>query len=92
VPSGAPTNELLHLALRDAITRALRYNLATIETGENARIARAQRLLALSKLLPQVSAGVSEHVEQTNLATFGLKLPGVPAVIGRTRIARWMQT
>jgi len=82
VPSGAPTNELLHLALRDAITRALRYNLATIETGENARIARAQRLLALSKLLPQVSAGVSEHVEQTNLATFGLKLPGVPAVIG----------
>jgi len=82
VPSGAPTNELLHLALRDAITRALRYNLATIETGENARIARGQRLLALSKLLPQVSAGVSEHVEQTNLATFGLKLPGVPTVIG----------
>src|SRR6266478_10129724 len=64
VPSGAPTNELLHLALRDAITRALRYNLATIETGENARIARGQRLLALSKLLPQVSAGASEHVEQ----------------------------
>jgi len=82
VPSGAPTNELLHLTLRDAITRALRYNLATIETGENARIARGQRLLALSKLLPQVSAGVSEHVEQTNLATFGLKLPGVPTVIG----------
>jgi len=82
VPSGAPTNELLHLTLRDAITRALRYNLATIETGENARSARGQRLLALSKLLPQVSAGVSEHVEQTNLATFGLKLPGVPAVIG----------
>jgi outer membrane protein TolC len=82
VPSGAATNELLHLTLRDAITRALRYNLATIESGENARIARGQRLLALSKLLPQVSAGVSEHVEQINLATFGLKLPGVPAVIG----------
>src|SRR5580704_1986353 len=82
VPSGAATNELLHLTLRDAITRALRYNLATIEGGENARIARGQRLLALSKLLPQVSAGVSEHVEQTNLATFGLKLPSVPAVIG----------
>jgi len=82
VPSGPATNELLHLTLRDAITRALRYNLATIESGENARIARGQRLLALSRLLPQVSAGVSEHVEQINLATFGLKLPGVPAVIG----------
>jgi outer membrane protein TolC len=82
VPSGAATSELLHLTLRDAITRALRYNLATIESGENARIARGQRLLALSKLLPQVSAGVSEHVEQVNLATFGLKLPGVPTVIG----------
>jgi len=82
VPSGAASTELLHLALRDAIARALRYNLATIESGENARIARGQRLLALSKLLPQISAGVSEHVEQANLATFGLKLPGVPAVIG----------
>jgi len=82
VPSGTATNEVLHLTLRDAITRALRYNVASIETGENARIARGQRLLALSKLLPQVSAGVSEHVEQINLATFGLKLPGVPAVIG----------
>jgi outer membrane protein TolC len=82
VPSGPATNEVLHLTLRDAITRALRYNLATIESGENARIARGQRLLALSKLLPQVSAGVSEHVEQINLTTFGLKLPGVPPVIG----------
>jgi outer membrane protein TolC len=82
VPSGPATNELLHLTLHDAITRALRYNLGTIESGENARIARGQRLIALSKLLPQVNAGVSEHVEQINLATFGLKLPGVPAVIG----------
>jgi len=82
VPSGTATNEVLHLTLRDAITRALRYNLATIEGGESARIARGQRLMALSKLLPQVGAGVSEHVEQINLATFGLKLPGVPAVIG----------
>ena len=82
VPSGQATNEVLQLTLRDAITRALRYNLGTIESGENARIARGQRLIALSKLLPQVNAGLSEHVEQINLAEFGLKLPGVPAVIG----------
>ena len=82
VPGGQATNEILHLTLRDAITRALRYNLATIESGENARIARGQRLLALSTLLPQVSAGASEHVEQINLETFGLRLPGIPTVVG----------
>jgi outer membrane protein TolC len=82
-PSGPASNEVLRLTLRDAITRALRYNLATIESGENARIARGQRLVALSKLLPQASAGFSENVEQINLATFGLQqLPGVPNIIG----------
>ena len=83
VPSGPASTEVLHLTLRDAITRALRYNLATIESGENALIARGQRLLALSKLLPQVSAGVSENVQQLSLTTLGIKnLPGVPNVIG----------
>lgn len=82
VPSAPATSEVMHLALRDAINQAVCYNLATIESGENARIARGQRLVALSKLLPQVGAGVSEHVEQLSLTTFGLKLPGIPTVIG----------
>lgn len=82
VPSGPPSNEVLHLTLRDAITRALRYNLAAIETGESARIARGQRLLALSKLLPQVSAGASENVDQTSTTRIGLHIPHVPTVIG----------
>jgi outer membrane protein TolC len=85
VPSGPATNEVLHLTLREAITQALRYNLATIESGENARIARGQRLLALSQLLPQVSAGASENVQQVNLASLGLtalKVPGIPGVVG----------
>src|ERR1700732_304103 len=83
IPSGPASNEVLPLTLRDAITRGLRYNLATIESGENARIARGQRLLALSKLLPQVSAGLSENVEQLSLATFGLQqIPGIPNIVG----------
>jgi outer membrane protein TolC len=62
---------------------ALRYNLGAIESGQNAQIARGQRLLALSNLLPQVSAGASENVQQVNLATFGLNgLKGVPNVVG----------
>ena len=83
IPSGPRNNEVLPLTLREAITRALRYNLATIESGENARIARGQRLLALSKLLPQASAGLSENVAQLSLATFGLQqIPGIPNIVG----------
>ena len=83
VPSGPASNEVLRLAARDAISRALRYNLAITESSENARIARGQRLLALSKLLPQVSGGLSENVDQLNLSTFGLQgIPGVPKIVG----------
>ena len=85
VPSGPASDELVQLTLRDAIKMALRYNLGAIESGQNAQIARGQKLLALSNLLPQVSAGASENVQQVNLATFGLsglKLQGIPSVVG----------
>lgn len=82
VPSGPATNAVLRLTLRDAITQALRYNLGSIETGENIRIARGQRLVALSQLLPQISGAVFETVEQLDLAMFGLKIPGIPRVLG----------
>jgi len=85
VPSGPASDELVHLTLRDAIKMALRYNLGTIESGQNAQIARGQRLLALSNLLPQVSAGASENVQQVNLATFGFnkfEIAGIPNVVG----------
>lgn len=82
VPGGTATNQVLHLTLRDAVGRALRYNLGEIESGENARIARGQRLRALSALLPRVSAGGSENVEQFSAATLGIKIPQVPSVIG----------
>jgi outer membrane protein TolC len=82
VPSGPATAEVLHLKLRDAINMALRYNLGQIESGENTRIVRGQRLRALSPLLPQVSAGVAENVEQFNVATLGIRLPQIPRVIG----------
>jgi outer membrane protein TolC len=85
VPSGLASDQVLELTLRDAIKMALQYNLGAIESGQNAQIARGQRLLALSNLLPQVSAGASETVEQLNLATFGLnglKTQGIPTVVG----------
>ena len=83
VPSGLASDQVLRLTLRDAINMALRYNLGAIESGENVQITRGQRLVALSNLLPQVSAGVSENVAQTSLATLGIKhLPGISTVLG----------
>jgi len=82
VPSGEATNEVLQLSLRDAIARGLKYNLGSIESGEDTRTARGERLLALSRLLPNVNAGVGENVQQISLSTFGLKLPGFPTVVG----------
>src|ERR1700741_3437953 len=84
VPSGPASDQVLHLTLREAVNMALRYNLGAIESGQNAQIARGQRLLALSNLLPQVSAGASENVQQVNLATFGLNglKTGIPTVVG----------
>ena len=85
VPSGLASEQVLQLTLRDAVNMALRYNLGAIESGQNAQIARGQRLLALSNLLPQVSAGASENVQQVNLATFGFNkfnIAGIPNVVG----------
>src|SRR5258708_3884339 len=85
VPSGPASDQGLEFTLGDAIKMALRYNLGAMEGGENVQIARGQRLLALSNLLPQVSAGASETVQQLNLGTVGLsgsKVPGIPTVVG----------
>ncbi len=82
VPSGTASKEVLHLTLRDALTMALRYNLGQIESGENARISRGQRLRAMSTLLPQVTGEAAENVQQFSAATLGIRVPQVPSVIG----------
>jgi hypothetical protein len=81
VPSGTASSEVLQLTHRDAIIRALRYNLGQIESGENSRIARGQRLRALSTLLMQVSAGSSESVQQLRRSVYfrgGVRWPCLP--------------
>jgi outer membrane protein TolC len=82
VPSGPASHDVLHLTLRDAVNMAVRYNLGEIESGENARIARGQRLRALSVLLPQVNANASENVEQFNVAILGIRSPLIHEIIG----------
>jgi outer membrane protein TolC len=82
VPTGVATGEVMQLTLRDSINMALRYNLGAVESGESSRSARGQRLLALSHLLPQVSASAQENVSQYSMATLGLKLPSISGVVG----------
>lgn len=82
VPSGTASTEVMKLSLRDAISMALRYNLGQIQSQENVRAVRGQRLQALSLLLPQVSAGVTENVEQLTTAPLGIRNPVIPKVVG----------
>jgi len=85
-PSGEVTTQPLPLTLEDAIQRGVRYNLGSIGTGNVARQARAQRLAAIAQLLPDITGGVRESVEQIDLAAQGLRIsiPGFnfPSVIG----------
>lgn len=85
VPTSPPTPQVLQLSLSDAIDRGLRQNLALLLGEQGTRASRAQRLRALSDLLPNVSARTSETAEQINLAALGFNasaFPGLKSVVG----------
>jgi outer membrane protein TolC len=84
VPPGAIT-----LTLKDAIQKGLAANLGPISAGNASRAARAERIQALSALLPNIAASVSDTVTQVNLAAYGFqfKVPAnsdfsIPSVVG----------
>src|SRR5437879_6128421 len=78
VPTGQATGTTLDLSLKDAIERALKYNLAVIEGGQNIRAAQAVRLRSLNALLPNLSARLSGTLQQIDLRAGGLflRVPG----------------
>jgi outer membrane protein TolC len=83
VPQGVATREELPLSLQESITRGLRYNLGAVLSGQEARAVRSARLLALSSLLPNLSAQVSQVSQQINLAALGFTdFPGIRQIIG----------
>ena len=83
VSEGTASSGTVSLSISDAIDRALKYNLGSILAEQDVRVARAARVRALSELLPKINAGVTETVQQLNLAAFGFtSFPGVPQVIG----------
>lgn len=77
------------LTIADAVKRGLATNLGPISADDTARAARAQRLRALSELLPNIAANASDTVTQVNLAAYGFqfKVPAnlnfsIPTVVG----------
>jgi outer membrane protein TolC len=91
VPTGEPTGTTLELSLKDTFDRALKHNLGLLESAQDARAARAERLRGLNALLPNLSGQVSASREQINLAAFGFNFtfPGVniPSIVGPFSVA-----
>lgn len=81
-PATAVSAQPLALSLDQAIQRGLQYNLAALEAATSGRQARAQRIEALSALLPQVQASAGELRQKINLAAFGFSFPGAPQLVG----------
>jgi outer membrane protein TolC len=83
IPTGKPTADVIPLTLAQAIDRGLKYNLAGVLGQEGIRTAQGARQLVRSRLLPNLSAGISESANQINLKALGFgSIPGVPPVIG----------
>ena len=57
VPAGTATDTAVSLTLQDALRRALKYNFGIVTATENAQAASAERIAALSELLPSINAG-----------------------------------
>jgi outer membrane protein TolC len=82
VVKGEASPQVLALSLDDAIARGLKTNLGIILNGAEAATARAERLSQLQSLLPSVDLNAKETVSQVDLPAEGLRLPGLPTIIG----------
>ncbi len=80
VPAGVTSPGPLMLTLGDAIQRGLNFNLGLLESQTASQTARAERIQALSSLLPQVTGTLAEADEQINLKTLGINFPPNPYV------------
>ena len=81
VPGPNPAGPTLTLTLQDAIERGLRYNLGSVSASTSLRQVRAERLAALSQLLPNINASLSMTEQKTDLQALGLSsstLVGLP--------------
>src|SRR6202040_1100170 len=74
------TGTKIELSLKGAIERGLRYNLGLVEASQASADMRAERMRALSALLPQLSADARQGYENLSYKEIGLKLPPIPGL------------
>jgi len=79
-PQGTIAAEPIALSAKDAVERALKYNLGLILQEEAVKAAHGARWRALEDLLPNVSAATSELRQVINVKAFGFPLE--PSIIG----------
>ena len=82
VAEGKPSLTTLQLSFEEAMNRGLRNNLGTLLQSDEILTTRGEKWKELSSLLPNISAGTSENLQQIDLAAMGFRFPGIPTVIG----------
>lgn len=89
VPQGQATATSIPLSLGEAIRRGLKANLGLLTSTEASRESRAQRLRALSSLLPKLTGQVSATEQQLNLQALGFLVSfppsagfSIPTIVG----------
>lgn len=83
VPSGEATATPLRLDIAQAIYRGLEHNLGVLLAEHDTTAAGGDRWTALSRLLPNVSASLSESRRKSNLEAFGFPLGAGPLTLPR---------
>jgi outer membrane protein len=74
---------VLRLAMKDAVTTALKQNPQVQIANLNVALTQQDEAIAKSALLPQVRAEASETVRKSNLeANFGKRIPNFPSSVG----------
>lgn len=81
VPQGTASATAIPLSLGDAINRGLKANLGLLTSEQSSREVRAERLRALSGLLPRVTGQLSMTEQQLNLQALGF-LVSFPPTLG----------
>ena len=80
VPQGTATAEPIPLSLKDAVNRALQFNLGLLLQEEAVKSAHGAHWRALADLLPNVYGGGRRSRQVINLEAYGF--PGEPKIIG----------
>ena len=88
VPTGTLSTQPVPVSIAQAIKQALAHNLGVLQAEEAVTRAGGARWIALSEMLPDVKASISETRRETNLEAFGFPLNrfslgvSIPSVVG----------